>query len=78
MGEFNNVSHPQHYTDGQFECIDVMVETQGVNIVQNFCLGNAFKYLYRHRRKNGVEDIRKAAWYLNKFLELEDKKIVSK
>ena len=70
----DNVNHPAHYESGQCECIDVMVETQGVEAVQDFCICNAFKYLYRHRRKNGVEDVDKARWYLNKYLELEEKK----
>ena len=68
------VNHPPHYESGKFECIDVMVETQGVEAVQHFCICNAFKYLYRHERKNGVEDIKKAIWYLNKYIELEDRK----
>ena len=69
----DNVSHPTHYETGKFECIEVMVETQGVEAVQDFCICNAFKYLYRHRRKNGKEDIEKAQWYINKYLELEEK-----
>ena len=67
------VNHPTHYETGKFECIEVMVETQGVEAVQDFCICNAFKYLYRHRRKNGKEDIEKALWYINKYLELEEK-----
>ena len=67
------VNHPTHYETGKFECIEVMVETQGVEAVQDFCICNAFKYLYRHRRKNGKEDIEKAQWYINKYLELEEK-----
>lgn len=51
-----------------------MTETQGVEAVKNFCICNAFKYLWRHDKKNGVEDVKKAAWYLNKFIELEEKK----
>ena len=69
----DNVNHPTHYETGKFECIEVMVETQGVEAVQDFCICNAFKYLYRHRRKNGKEDIEKARWYINKYLELEEK-----
>ena len=56
----DNVNHPAHYDTGRFESIDVMVETQGVDAVKNFCICNAFKYIYRHRRKNGLEDIKKA------------------
>lgn len=70
----DNVEHPSHYTGGSIECIDAMRETQGVEAVKNFCICNAFKYLWRHGKKNGVEDVKKAAWYLNKFIELEEKK----
>lgn len=70
----DNVNHPAHYETSKFECIDVMIETQGVEAVKNFCLCNAFKYLYRHNRKNGLEDIRKAQWYINKYIELEEQK----
>lgn len=68
----NNVNHSSHYETGKFECIEVMQEVFGVEAVQNFCVCNAFKYLYRHRRKNGKEDIEKARWYLNKYLEEKD------
>ena len=70
----DNVNHPAHYETSKFECIDVMIETQGVEAVKHFCLCNAFKYLYRHNRKNGLEDIRKAQWYINKYIELEEQK----
>lgn len=69
----DNVNHPLHYETGKFECIEVMQEVFGTEAVQNFCVCNAFKYLYRHRRKNGKEDIEKARWYINKYLELEKK-----
>lgn len=69
----DNVNHPSHYETGKFECIDVMLETQGVEAVKSFCICNAFKYLYRHCKKNGLEDVKKAQWYLNKFIELENK-----
>lgn len=68
----DNVNHPSHYETGKFECIDVMVETQGVQATKDFCLCNALKYIYRHRRKNGLEDIQKAIWYLNKAVELDE------
>ena len=68
--DLDNVNHPSHYETGKFECIDVMLETQGEEAVKAFCICNAMKYLYRHKRKNGDEDVRKASWYLNKYLEL--------
>ena len=70
----DNVNHPSHYETGKVECIDVMLETQGIEAVKSFCLCNAFKYLYRHRNKNGREDIAKAIWYLNKYMELTNEK----
>ena len=69
----DNVNHPSHYETGNFECIDVMVETQGKEAVMDFCICNAFKYIYRHNNKNGVEDIKKAKWYLDKYIELSEK-----
>ena len=67
----SNVNHPSHYNQGKFECIDVMVETFGIEATKNFCLLNAFKYVWRTNKKNGKEDIEKAVFYLNKLLELE-------
>lgn len=64
------VEHPAHYETGKYECIDVMLETQGKQAVTDFCVCNAFKYLYRHGRKNGVEDLKKARWYLDKAIGL--------
>lgn len=49
-----------------------MIETQGVQATKDFCVCNAMKYIYRHKRKNGMEDIKKAIWYLNKYVELEE------
>ena len=69
----DNVNHPAHYETGKFECIEVMIETQGVEAVKHFCQCNAFKYLYRAKRKNGLEDMKKAIWYMNKYVELCEK-----
>lgn len=68
--DLDSVNHPSHYETGKFECIDIMLETQGEEAVKAFCICNAMKYLYRHKNKNGREDIAKAVWYLNKYLEL--------
>lgn len=47
----DNVNHHSHYETGKYECIDVMIETQGIEAVKNFCICNAFKYLYRMKIK---------------------------
>lgn len=69
----DNVNHPKHYESGKFECIEVMQEALGADVTKHFCLGNAFKYIYRCQKKHvsPVEDVKKAQWYLGKFLELE-------
>lgn len=66
----DNVEHPNHYETGKFECIEVMQEALGTDAVKDFCVCNAFKYIYRHKRKNGKEDLEKARWYINKYIEL--------
>lgn len=65
-----SVNHPSHYNQGGIECIDAMVSAFGKEAVENFCLCNAFKYVWRNRDKNGFEDIDKAIWYLTKIKEL--------
>ena len=45
------VNHPDHYETGKFECIDVMAEVFGSDNLKEYCLINAFKYLYRCKRK---------------------------
>ena len=66
------VNHPSHYETGKFECIEVMEEALGRDVVKGFCIGNAFKYIYRAKRKNGLDDLKKAQWYLNKVISMEE------
>lgn len=65
------INHPDRYASGNFECIDVMIDVFGKESVQQFCILNAFKYIWRAEKKNGVKDIKKAVWYLNKYVELK-------
>lgn len=67
----DNVNHPAHYElPGGIECFDVLLATQGLEAVKSFCICNAMKYLFRRNRKNGDEDVKKAAWYIAKYIEL--------
>lgn len=61
----DNVNHPPHYNLGKIECIDFII-----NQNFDFFRGNIIKYLSRYRHKNGVEDLKKARWYLNKLIEV--------
>lgn len=67
---YDPVNHPSHYTQGKVECIDAMEQTLGTEVVKGFCLGNCFKYLWRHEDKNGQEDVSKAVWYFNRFKQI--------
>lgn len=64
------MNHPKHYNQGNIECIAAMEEAFGVDAVAAFCKCNAFKYLWRSDQKNGIEDLEKALWYLNKLLDI--------
>lgn len=59
--------NPSHYTYGEVETID-FIKSCGFAI--DFCAGNVLKYVSRYKHKNGIEDIKKAQWYVNKMLEL--------
>lgn len=61
----DNVNHPQHYQSNDMEVIDVI---EAFNL--GFHLGNATKYILRAGRKtkDTDEDIKKAIWYLNRYL----------
>lgn len=72
--EKEEINHPDRYAGGKFECIDVMLDVFGADAVKHFCILNAFKYLWRSEKKNGIEDIKKAVWYLNKYIELGGEK----
>lgn len=70
------VNHPPHYETGKYECIEVMEEVFGKKAVMDFCMCNAFKYLYRSGRKNmtPTQDVQKASWYIDKWLALDSQK----
>ena len=67
------VNHPAHYQGGGIECIDAMLAAFGKEEVSSFCKLNAFKYIWRSLKKDSMtEDIKKALWYLNTFIQLND------
>lgn len=70
------VNHPSHYCTGGIECIDVIKATsQGMDGIEAFCHGNAMKYLFRWKQKNGVEDLKKARWYIDKLIEIQENSV---
>ncbi len=61
--------NPSHYKQGSVECIDALAaathDLQGLDAV---CTANAIKYLWRWKQKNGVEDLKKAQWYIDRLI----------
>jgi hypothetical protein len=63
------VNSPAHYTQGSVEAIEAIRAALTPEEFRGFCKGNALKYSWRERHKGGDEDLKKAAWYLNKITE---------
>lgn len=62
------VEHPAHYTKGGIECIDGIRSALTDEEFRGFCKGNVLKYIWRERSKNGIEDLKKSRWYLDKLI----------
>lgn len=63
------VNAPPHYNQAGIECIDaIAAATSGKTGVQAVCVANVVKYLWRYELKNGVEDVKKARWYLDRLI----------
>jgi hypothetical protein len=60
------VRNPPHYKGSHFESINI-IEAYRLG----FHLGNAFKYMARHKKKGGLQDIEKAHWYLGRYLDCD-------
>ena len=66
------VNSPPHYNQAGVECIDAIRAATDEGY-QYYLQGNIIKYLWRYRYKNGVQDLEKAKWYLDKLIgEIED------
>src|SRR5699024_7391817 len=68
------VNHPSHYNYGDIEVIDFIeqVTQQYEDGFDAYIVGNALKYLARSPHKNGLEDVKKAVWYLNRLIKRKE------
>ena len=66
----DNVNHPSHYTKGKFECIDVIMDilSSHKDPVASWFTGQIIKYIWRWPFKNGLEDLKKSRFYLDKLI----------
>ena len=65
------VNSPKHYTQGNMEVITA-IEGMGLDYHQ----GNVVKYVSRYRYKNGIEDLRKAKWYIDRLIYIEEQRAI--
>lgn len=64
------VNHPAHYTQGGIECIDaIKAAVTGLTGMEAVCTGNVIRYIWRWKFKNGLEDLKKCRWYIDKLIE---------
>ena len=64
----DNVNHPSHYTQGEVECIEAIMSSMGTVAYKGYLKGNILKYLWRYENKNGLEDLKKARFYLDRLI----------
>jgi hypothetical protein len=69
------INKPEHYNKGGVECIDAITEAvKGLVGIEAVCIANVIKYLWRWKTKNGLEDLKKAQWYLQRLINVVDTK----
>jgi len=69
----DHVHHPSHYTNGDIECIDAIRAALTPEEFIGYCKGNAIKYVWREKSKNGLEDMQKAKVYLGWMIDQASK-----
>ena len=69
----NYAINPNHYKTGGIEVFDFMKAKLTPEELSGFCKGNIIKYITRANHKNGIEDLKKAQWYLDKLITTSNK-----
>jgi len=59
--------NPAHYKQGSIETIEYILDKN-----MNYLEGNVVKYISRYKMKNGLEDLHKAKWYLERLIKEYD------
>ena len=70
--QIDNVNHPSHYTDGGIECIEAIEAALTNEEFRGYCKGNCLKYIWREKHKGGTESLKKAQWYLDRLIQLDE------
>lgn len=72
MAQHDNVNNPQHYTKGGIETLDFIKAKLSREGYAGFLQANIIKYITRYEHKNGVEDLKKAEFYLRELIALKE------
>ena len=70
----DSVNNPPHYGQGRIECIEYIKDFLSNDEYTGYLRGNIAKYLHRWRYKNGIEDLKKARWYLEALIQQQSRK----
>jgi len=73
MKKTDMVNNPPHYNKSKIECIDAIQAAVGEEF-EGYCQGNIIKYIWRYKNKNGIQDLEKAQWYLNRLIKYIEEK----
>ena len=65
----DTVNRPSHYATGGVECIDAIQAALTAEEFRGYLKGNILKYVWRENLKGGIESMRKAQWYLSKYID---------
>ena len=68
MSDDDKVNHPNHYKSGGLEVIDIIEAKLSPDQLKGYYLGNIMKYVFRHEYKDGITDLKKALWYLDRLI----------
>lgn len=64
------VNQPAHYIQGGIECIEaIKAAVVGLAGIEAVCTGNIIRYIWRWKFKNGLEDLKKCRWYLDRLIK---------
>ena len=76
--KYDNVNNPEHYASGKIECIDAIESALTPEEFRGFLKGNVMKYIWRERKKSGVESLRKAEWYQKRLIKFTTESNIEK
>jgi hypothetical protein len=62
------INNPSHYIQGGLEVIEVLEKKLSPEAYKGFLMGNVLKYVLRHEYKGGVEDLKKARFYIERMI----------